>query len=546
MTQDKRTRISAEIEDSEGESSNHKKINIENEQEISEIVQLLKKHIRNFEMEKVYYIFEKINQREIFFKDIEDYLNVNFSKVINECLLGLNIILLPDHDQVIINGLKIKILKLILNILLDISEFQDESSQIGENSNINSIKLKLLLENDLRLSLLKSIKSIEHIYLQTLKADNISKKEDQNFEELISHESELLQESVLETYFQLLESTIEIDPENVSKEFTEFEELFDWLIQILDDEESSIVDEITSLKMEILSIIFQYIKLSQESTIWKKTNKKQFMDKFLVKLANLALRDTEIGGIKEKEFLHNIIDIICNLLFEEEMRKEFCDLQGLELMIKLMKEKTSMRHLSIKVVSFAMLDKGEMNNKFIQMSGLKLIFGFLAHSSKNLINDESYIKNRQQQDTDEHLCSIVKSLLQFSTGNDHKILISKLIEDNYSKLKNFLILRNYYSKKITQALENSQDDLLEEDENQIEIIETLAIDAGLFIVQLIDLILVYTIYYEKGNIHDFEKNVLSKNGIELNDLKTSIEDYSSSLNQDEKSFNERMLAYLNL
>ncbi|KAL3128281.1 hypothetical protein CHM_5g3800 [Cryptosporidium hominis] len=534
MTQDKRTRISAEIEDFEGESSNHKKINRENEQEISEIVQLLKKHIRNFEMEKVYYIFEKINQREIFFKDIEDYLNVSFSKVINECLLGLNIIVSPDHDQVIINGLKIKILKLILNILLDISEFQDESSQIGENSNINSIKLKLLLENDLRLSLLKSIKIIEHIYLQTLKADNISKKEDQNFEELMNHESELLQESILETYFQLLESTIEIDPMNVSKEFTEFEELFDWLIQILDDKESSIVDEITSLKMEILSIIFQYIKLSQESTIWKKTNKKQFMDKFLVKLANLALRDTEIGGIKEKEFLHNIIDIICNLLFEEEMRKEFCDLQGLELMIKLMKEKTSMRHLSIKVVSFAMLDKGEMNNKFVQMSGLKLIFGFLAHSSKNLINDENYIKNRQQQDTDEHLCSIVKSLLQFST------------ENNYAKLKNFLILRNYYSKKITQALENSQDDLLEEDENQIEIIETLAIDAGLFIVQLIDLILVYTIYYEKGNIHDFEKNVLSKNGIELNDLKTSIEDYSSSLNQDEKSYNERMLAYLNL
>ncbi|CUV06363.1 unnamed protein product [Cryptosporidium hominis] len=367
MTQDKRTRISAEVEDFEGESSNHKKINRENEQEISEIVQLLKKHIRNFEMEKVYYIFEKINQREIFFKDIEDYLNVSFSKVINECLLGLNIIVSPDHDQVIINGLRIKILKLILNILLDISEFQDESSQIGENSNINSIKLKLLLENDLRLSLLKSIKIIEHIYLQTLKADNISKKEDQNFEELMNHESELLQESILETYFQLLESTIEIDPMNVSKEFTEFEELFDWLIQILDDKESSIVDEITSLKMEILSIIFQYIKLSQESTIWKKTNKKQFMDKFLVKLANLALRDIEIGGIKEKEFLHNIIDIICNLLFEEEMRKEFCDLQGLELMIKLMKEKTSMRHLSIKVVSFAMLDKGEMNNKFVQM-----------------------------------------------------------------------------------------------------------------------------------------------------------------------------------
>lgn len=49
-------------------------------------------------------------------------------------------------------------------------------------------------------------------------------------------------------------------------------------------------------------------------------------------------------------------------------------------------------------------------------SGLKLVFALLAHSSKNLVNDENYIKSRQQQDTDEHLCSIIKSLLQFSTG----------------------------------------------------------------------------------------------------------------------------------
>ncbi|KAH8583647.1 uncharacterized protein ELE39_003355 [Cryptosporidium sp. chipmunk genotype I] len=366
MSLEKRTRLDLEIEDFEGENGKNKKMNRDNKG-ITEIVGLLKNCIRSFELDKVYSALEKMNQREILFRDIEDLVDLSFSEVVKECLESLNITISPNNDQLLLNELKIKILKLILNVLLDISECQDEASQIRGNQDIHSIKLKLLLENGLRLSLLNSIRNIENIYLQTLKADNSSRKEGQDFNKLINHENELLQESVLETYFQLLESTIEIDPKNVSKEFMEFQELFEWLIHILDDEECLIVDEITSLKMEILSILFQYIKLSQASTIWRKTNKRQFMDQFLVKLANIGLRDTENLGIKEKEFLHNIIDIICNLLFEEEMRREFCDLQGLELMVKLMKEKTFMRHLSVKVVSFALIDKGEMSNKFVQM-----------------------------------------------------------------------------------------------------------------------------------------------------------------------------------
>ncbi|OII75539.1 uncharacterized protein cubi_02060 [Cryptosporidium ubiquitum] len=550
MKLEKRTRSITDTEDLSEDNGKNKKINRDDSQGISEILGEFKKYIKDFEVEKMYFTLEKINQKEILLSDIEDLITFGFSEMIKESLEKLNYTISLTNDTEeneecgkVLNGLKIKIFKLILNVLLDISEFQDGSSQIG-NQDINTLKLKLLLEDGLTFSLLKTVRNIENMYLRNLKAESIFSKKSQDFGELIDHENELLQESILETYFQFLESTIEIDPKKVSKEFTNSEGLFEWLMQIFDNDESFIVDEITSLKMEILSIIFQYIKVSQISTNGINIDKKEVMDKFLVKLATFGLRDGEIGGIKEKEFVHNIVDIICNSLFEEDMRKEFNDLQGLELMVKLIEEKAFMRPLSVKILSFALIDKGEMSNKFIQISGLKLVFALLAHSSKNLTNNEKYIKNRQQQDTDEHLCSIIKSLLQFSTGNDHEMLINKLIENNYLKLKNFLVLRKYYSNKITQALESSQD-LQEEDEEQIEIIETIAIDAGLFIVQLIDLIIVYTIYYEKGDINDFEKNVLSKNGVHLDDLKTSIEDYSNSLNQDEKVFNEKILLYLN-
>lgn len=91
-------------------------------------------------------------------------------------------------------------------------------------------------------------------------------------------------------------------------------------------------------------------------------------------------------------------------------------------------------------------------------------------------------------------------------------------------------------------MENADD--LDDDENQIDIIETLALDAGLFIVQLIDLITVYTIYFEKESAQSFEKDVLVDYDIKLDDLKKSIGDYSSSLNAEEMAFNNRMLELL--
>lgn len=103
------------------------------------------------------------------------------------------------------------------------------------------------------------------------------------------------------------------------------------------------------------------------------------------------------------------------------------------------------------------------------------------------------------------------------------------------------MLRKYYSHKINQALEKV-DDFGEGD--QMDIIETLAMDAGLFIVQLIDLITVYTIYYEKENVKKFESDVLMSYEVKLVDLRKSIEDFTGSMDDDEMTFNNKMLKFL--
>ncbi|KAJ1611622.1 hypothetical protein OIY81_1635 [Cryptosporidium canis] len=547
MKLEKRGRESGDNEDSDVDNYHVKKSNSHYDQEITRLVTAIKGSLESCKVEQMYESFEKINQMELLIDDIEQLHELGFPEIVRDSLDLLGAMISPNDNKddkgngSELTGKEFILVKLILNIFLDISEFRDQSQIV--NPDINAMKLELLLETGFEKSLLKLIQTIESIYNANMQAYASSLQNDENCFKFMNHEHELLLESILSTYFQLLESTIEIDPKKVSKQLVELDGFFEWMIQILDNDGPSVANELSSLKIELLSIIFQFIKVSEMSNSAILINKKEIMDKFLVNLANFGLRDGEVTEVKEREFVHNIVDIICNFLFEEDFRREFCDLQGLELMVKFMKEKVFMRPLSIKIVSFALLEKGEMNDKFVQLSGLKLIFAFIAHSSKSLVNDEEYIKNRQQQDTDEHLCSIVKSLLRFCTGNDHEKLISQLCEENYLRLKQFLILRRYYSEKISDALANTED--LEDDEAQIDIIETLALDAGLFVVQLIDLITVYVMYYEKVDIDDFEKETLIEYEVRLEDLRTSVEEYSSSIEGDERVFNDQIKEFLN-
>ena len=70
---------------------------------------------------------------------------------------------------------------------------------------------------------------------------------------------------------------------------------------------------------------------------------------------------------------------------------------------------------------------------------------------------------------------------------------------------------------------------------------TISVDAGLFIVQLIDVVMFYTIYY---HFFEFSTNIDTENdsnlleaakelGIDFEDMSKSIEDYSNSLDGDE-------------
>ncbi|KAF7458919.1 Catenin-beta-like protein [Cryptosporidium felis] len=522
-----------------GFGENKKKVNSGEENKILKYIEKLQGSLERGDLEEICDALEELNQQDIEFYLLEKLISLDFPIIISSCLNNIKSELLNKEEyekelpyEKRVEFTRIKSIKLILNILLDISEIQiaDEGQ-----SNLSSTKLKIILASEIQDSLIEIVRVLEVLYSVTNENTN---NIDDNFKNDSNQDQMLHAESTLLAYFQLLEAVIEIDPKTTSKVFVESEKIFEWLIEIFRSD-NYYVDEISSNKVEILSIILQNYEISELKRL-SFIKMKEFLDRFLVILATLGLKDTEVREIKEKEFIYNLSDIICILLLEGEFRNIFGNLQGLELMVKFIKEKIFMRQVSIKIVSFALLEKGELNNKFIQLGGLKPILLLLIHSAKEIKNNENYVKNRMQQETDEHLCIIVKSLLQFCTGDEHNRILKKLTEDNHFRLKTLLNLRNFYSRRISQVLEEEN----EEDENS-EIMETLAFDAGLFIVQLIDIIVSCTCYFEKMQKGNLESNILKEYGIQLDDLKASLEDYSKSLSDDEDAFMKGVISYLN-
>lgn len=374
MKFDKKIRTSGKHE-SYNSSTYRKKKQIKHyDQELVEIVTSLRESVKNYNIDKMYEALEDINYKELTMSDIEYLLELKFPDIIQDCLEYLANKISPcnrkvnkDEDGNDFGVIEVKVLKFILNILLDVSEFHDYSQII--NSEFGALKLKFLFECGIGGNLLLAVENIEELYLCNSDVESSFTQIHGSGVgcEFMHHEVEMLYESALVTYFQLLESTIEIDPLRVSKKLMELEGLFEWLVKALDDGNRSIVDEISSLKVEILSIMFQFVRLSEVNIESRPINKRNLIDKFLIVMANFGLRDSEIGGVKEKEFVYNVVDIVCNFMFETDLRNEFSSLQGLELMIKFMKDDSFMKVLSIKIISFALIEEGEMNNNFIKL-----------------------------------------------------------------------------------------------------------------------------------------------------------------------------------
>ncbi|KAK6587809.1 hypothetical protein RS030_81210 [Cryptosporidium xiaoi] len=297
-------------------------------------------------------ILDNINNVDIDNNVLFYFVNDKAIRIFEEYLLYLESRIDSETSDIIF-----KSLKLFLNIILDISNLEYG----GEYENIKPMVLGMFLDRNIIKNLMGVINKVE---LQFVNERNLISKQSAYYEEILFN------------YFSLLESILELDPKRSSSELLKCKKLFSWLLNSLEDDigttngdnnarANKAIGNISQSKIEILSIMFQNMNYSDILEL--ETFSVNIMDLLLIKLANMGLINGEVIGYENREFIHNIIDIICSLLLFEKERLNFVELEGIELMLKFIKEKVFLRSLSVKVLSFALLSNSSINNKFVKL-----------------------------------------------------------------------------------------------------------------------------------------------------------------------------------
>lgn len=179
--------------------------------------------------------------------------------------------------------------------------------------------------------------------------------------------------------------------------------------------------------------------------------------------------------------MENLFNCLCSSLMAKENRDRFLKGEGLQLMNLMLREKKLSRNGSLKVLDHAMAgpDGKENCNKFVDILGLRTIFPLFMNTpkknKKRVISIESH---------EEHVISIISSMLRNCKGSQRQRLLSKFTENEFEKVERLLELHLKYLDKVDVIDAEIDEDNEDEDENYLK-----RLSGGLFTLQLIDYVI---------------------------------------------------------
>ncbi|XP_019870547.2 beta-catenin-like protein 1 [Aethina tumida] len=245
------------------------------------------------------------------------------------------------------------------------------------------------------------------------------------------------------------------------------------------------------------------------------------IDTLLQQLAFYKRHDP--SSADEHELMENLFHALCSSLMCAPNRDRFLKGEGLQLMNLMLREKKTSRNGSLKVLDYAMSGShGKDNcNKFVDILGLRTIFPLFMKTPK---------KNRKKvlstEEHEEHVCSIIASMLRNCRGSQRQRLISKFTENDHEKVDRLLELHFKYLEKV-EAI----DDVIEEHDEDEDAAYLKRLEGGLFTLQLVDYIIVEVCNAGPASIKQRVMQILNLRGASLKTIKHIMREYAGNLGE---------------
>jgi len=241
-----------------------------------------------------------------------------------------------------------------------------------------------------------------------------------------------------------------------------------------------------------------------------------------------AYRKRDPTDSEESEFVQNMFDCLCSLMLLPAHQISFGQVQGLELMIRMMREHIFASNLALRLTDHALRHCAANCRIFVEKLGLKVIFAmFMKKGPKAKTRSAA-------REMEEHVTSIIQSLCRYCTGTPVARVLNKFTENHFEKLERLLELHEEYARSVREAdavrlkgdVEKIDHELDVDNEEQLFLDRC---DAGLFTLQQIDIVLVRL--GNMGNVQATEEigRLMNAKGVPLSEVCETLQEYCTHL-----------------
>lgn len=247
------------------------------------------------------------------------------------------------------------------------------------------------------------------------------------------------------------------------------------------------------------------------------------IDVLLQQLATYKRHDPNSN--EEQEYMENLFNCLCSSLMLKENRDKFLKGEGLQLMNLMLREKKVSRNGALKVLDYALggVDGKDNCNKFVDILGLRTIFPLFMktpkkHKKRVMTTDEH----------EEHVCSIISSMLKNCKASQRQRLLAKFTENEYEKVDRLLELHMKYLEKVETIDKELDEQGGDDEEEDDEAIYLKRLSGGLFTLQLIDYI-VLEISSTADAIKQRVVRILNLRNASMKVIRTIMREYAGNL-----------------
>uniref|UniRef100_A0A8C9KKE0 Beta-catenin-like protein 1 n=1 Tax=Panthera tigris altaica TaxID=74533 RepID=A0A8C9KKE0_PANTA len=236
---------------------------------------------------------------------------------------------------------------------------------------------------------------------------------------------------------------------------------------------------------------------------------------------------------EEQEMMENLFDSLCSCLMLSSNRERFLKGEGLQLMNLMLREKKISRSSALKVLDHAMIGPEGTDNchKFVDILGLRTIFPLFMKSPRKIKK-----VGTTEKEHEEHVCSILASLLRNLRGQQRTRLLNKFTENDSEKVDRLMELHFKYLDAMQVAdkkIEGEKHDMVRRgeiiDNDTEDEFYLRRLDAGLFVLQHICYIMAEICNASVPQIRQRVHQILNMRGSSIKIVRHIIKEYAENI-----------------